>query len=53
LRDIGRAQRGDAKALSKWDGKKIAGVELVTDERTLAAIEPALSDFSLYRTFNS
>src|SRR6266849_859367 len=53
LRDIGRALRGDIRALSKWRGKKIAGVELVTDERELAAIEPALSDFSLYRTFNS
>jgi len=53
LRDIGRALRGDIRALSKWRGKKIAGVELVTDERELAAIEPALSDFSLYRSFNS
>jgi hypothetical protein len=53
LRDIGRALRGDVRALSKWRGKKIAGVELLTDERALAAIEPALSDFSLYRTFNS
>jgi hypothetical protein len=53
LRDIGRAQRGDTRALSKWRGKKIAGVELLTDERALAAIEPVLSEFSLYRTFNS
>jgi hypothetical protein len=53
LRDIGRALRGDIRALSKWRGKKIAGVELVTNERKLAAIEPALSDFSLYRTFSS
>jgi len=53
LRDIGRAQRGDIGALSKWRGKKIAGVPLLTDERALAAIEPALSEFSLYRTFNS
>lgn len=53
LRDIGRAQRGDTRALSKWRGKKIAGVELLTDERALAAIEPVLSDFHLYRTFNS
>jgi hypothetical protein len=52
LRDIGRALRGDVRALSKWRGKKIAGVELLTDERALAAIEPVLSDFSLYRTFN-
>jgi hypothetical protein len=53
LRDVGRALRGDRKALSKWRGKKLAGVALVTDERALPAIEPALSDFSLYRTFNS
>jgi hypothetical protein len=53
LRDIGRAQRGDIGALSKWRGKKIAGAELLTDERALAAIEPALSEFSLYRIFNS
>jgi hypothetical protein len=53
LRDIGRALRGDIRALSRWHGKKIAGVELVTDVRALAAIEPALSDFSLYRTFSA
>jgi hypothetical protein len=52
LRDVGRSLRGDRKALSKWRGKKIAGIELVTDERVIAAIEPALSDFSLYRQFN-
>jgi hypothetical protein len=53
LRDIGRALRGNTKALSKWRGRKIAGVELLTDERALVAIEPALSEFSLYRVFNS
>jgi hypothetical protein len=53
LGDIGRALRGDIGALSKWRGKKIAGVELLTDERALVAIEPALSEFSLYRIFNS
>jgi hypothetical protein len=53
LRDLGRYLRGNRGALSKWHGKKIAGVELVTDKRTLIAIEPALSDFSLYRSFNS
>jgi hypothetical protein len=53
LRDIGRALGGDVGALAKWHGKKIAGVELVTDASALAAIEPALSDFSLYRIFNS
>lgn len=53
LRDLGRYLRGDLNALSAWHGKKIAGVELVTDSRALVAIEPALSDFSLYRTFNT
>lgn len=49
LRDLGRALRGDTKALLKWRGKKIAGRELVTDMRAIVAMEPALSDFSLYR----
>jgi hypothetical protein len=53
LRDLGRYLRGDRDALSRWRGRKIAGVELVTDERAIVGIEPALSDFSLYRAFNS
>jgi len=53
LRDLGRALRGHRGALSKWRGKKIAGIELFTDESALASIEPALSEFSLYRVFNS
>jgi hypothetical protein len=52
LRDVGRYLRGKRDALAHWQGQKIAGVELVTDPRTLAMIEPALSEFSLYRTFN-
>jgi hypothetical protein len=52
LRDLGRHQRGNRNALKKWRGKKIAGVELLTDERAIRNIEPALSDFSLYRAFN-
>lgn len=52
LRDLGRYLRDDRDALSAWHGKKVAGVELVTSARTLTAIEPALSDFSLYRVFN-
>jgi hypothetical protein len=52
LRDLGRYLRGQRDALAKWHGKRIAGVELVTAGRTIVAIEPALSDFSLYRTFN-
>jgi hypothetical protein len=53
LRDLGRYLRGQRNALSRWHGKKIAGVGLVTASRTLKAIEPALSGFSLYRAFNS
>lgn len=52
LRDLGRYLRGQKNALAGWHGKKIAGVELVTAGRTIVAIEPALSEFSLYRTFN-
>jgi len=52
LRDLGRYLRGKRDALAKWHGKRIAGVELVTAGRTIVAIEPALSDFSIYRTFN-
>ena len=51
LRDLGRYLRGDRSALSAWRGKEIAGVKLVTDRSTILAIEPALSDFSLYRAF--
>ena len=52
LRDVGRYLRGRRDALAKWHGKRIAGVELVTAGRTIVAIEPALSEFSLYRSFN-
>jgi hypothetical protein len=52
LRDVGRYLRGQKNALSKWHGKKIAGVEVVTAGRTIVAMEPALSEFSLYRALN-
>jgi hypothetical protein len=52
LRDLGRFLRGDRNALARWQGMKIAGIDLVTDARTIKTIEPALSDFSLYRTLN-
>jgi hypothetical protein len=52
LRDLGRALRGDPTALLKWQGKKIAGRELVTDMRAIMAMEPALSEFALYREFS-
>jgi hypothetical protein len=52
LRDLGRYLRGKREVLAKWRGRKIGGVELVTAGRTIVDIEPALSDFSLYRAFN-
>jgi hypothetical protein len=52
LRDLGRYLRGDANALAAWHGKRVAGVELVTAGRTIEALEPVLSDFSLYKTLN-
>jgi hypothetical protein len=52
LRDLGRYLRGQKNALAGWHGKKIAGVELVTAGRTIVAIEPALAEFSLYRSLN-
>jgi hypothetical protein len=52
LRDLGRYLRGKRDALAAWHRKRVAGVELVTDGRTLAAIEPALSEFSLYFAFS-
>ncbi len=52
LSDLGRYLRGKRDALAAWYGKSIAGVPLLTAGRTIAAIEPALSGFSLYRTFN-
>ncbi|HZQ17923.1 MAG TPA: hypothetical protein VFA90_04310 [Terriglobales bacterium] len=50
-RDFNRYLRGNPHALEEWRGKKIAGVEVLTDPNTIKAIDPALPDFSLYRTF--
>lgn len=52
LRDLGRYLRGKRDALANWHGKTIAGVELLTAGRTIVAIEPALSEFALYRAFS-
>ena len=49
MRDIGRYLSGDVDALASWHGKSIAGIQLVTDERTILDMEPMLEDFSLYR----
>ncbi|HTU34436.1 MAG TPA: hypothetical protein VMF66_11600 [Candidatus Acidoferrum sp.] len=50
LRDLGRYMRGDADALTRWRGKKVAGFELVTDEAAIIGMESVLSDFSLYQS---
>jgi hypothetical protein len=52
LRDLGRYLRGDRDALARWHGKKVGGLQLLTSERSIVNIEPALSEFALYRTFN-
>ena len=53
LRDLGRYLRGKRNALAPWRGKTIAGVELVTSAEVIVSMEPALSEFSLYRSTNS
>jgi hypothetical protein len=53
LRDLGRYLRGKRNALVPWRGKTIAGVELVTSADVIVSLEPALSEFSLYRSTNS
>jgi hypothetical protein len=53
LRDLGRYLRGKRNALAPWRGKTIAGVELVTSADVIVSLEPALSEFSLYRSTNS
>jgi hypothetical protein len=50
---INRLLRGDRNAMSKWHGKKIAGIELVTDPKIL--IEQARKEilpYSLYRSLS-
>lgn len=51
--DTNRLLRGDRHAMDKWRGKKIAGIELITDPKIL--IEQARKDmlpYSLYRSFS-
>jgi hypothetical protein len=51
--DVNRALAGDVNALAKWRGKKIAGIELVTDVRTLAdQADKGLLPYALYRSFS-
>jgi hypothetical protein len=49
--DINRLLRGDRHAMDKWHGRRIAGIELVTDPKTL--IDQARKEilpYSLYRS---
>lgn len=50
---INRLLRGDRNAMAPWHGKKIAGIELITDTRTL--VEQARKEilpYSLYRSLS-
>ena len=50
---INRFLGGDLKALEPWRGKKIAGVELVTDRQTLKGLaQKELLPYSLYRSLS-
>jgi hypothetical protein len=51
--DVNRALAGDPKALAKWHGKKIAGVELITDVKALAdQSDKGLLPYALYRSLS-
>jgi len=48
---INRLLRGDRNAMAAWHGRKIAGIELITDTKTL--VEQARKDllpYSIYRS---
>lgn len=50
---INRLLGGDRNAMDKWHGKKIAGIELITDTKTL--VEQARKEilpYSLYRSLS-
>jgi hypothetical protein len=50
---INRLLRGDRNAMSEWHGKKIAGIELITDPKIL--VEQARREilpYSLYRSLS-
>jgi hypothetical protein len=50
---VNRFLAGDSKALASWHGKKIAGVELITDGRTLKGLtRNDLLPYSLYRSLS-
>jgi hypothetical protein len=50
---VNRFLAGDTNALAPWHGKKIAGVELLTDGRTLKGLaQNDLLPYSLYRSLS-
>jgi hypothetical protein len=50
---VNRFLRGDLRALAPWRGKKISGVELVTDRRALKSLaQEELLPYSLYRSLS-
>jgi hypothetical protein len=50
---VNRFLRGERNALAEWHGKKIAGVDLITAERTLKSLaDKDLLPYSLYRSFS-
>jgi hypothetical protein len=50
---VNRVLRGDLKAAAPWQGKKIAGIELITDWRTLKRLaQKELLPYSLYRSLS-
>jgi len=50
---VNRFLGGDLKALEPWRGRKIAGVELVTDRQTLKGLaQDELLPYSLYRSLS-
>jgi len=50
---VNRFLRGDLNALAPWRGKKIAGIELITDGDTLKGLaQDELLPYSLYRSLS-
>jgi hypothetical protein len=50
---VNRFLRGDRNALAKWHGKRIAGVELVTDPKVLVdQADKGLLPYALYRSLS-
>jgi hypothetical protein len=50
---VTRFLRGDRHALASWRGKKIQGIEFVTDGNVLAdQVDKGLLPYALYRSFS-